>query len=72
MLIKVGSDLLFTSEVLPNICLVDHHHLGGVEISALLGRLHANTETDGDICNGKYHDTDICWGVFSDPRQVSL
>ncbi len=66
------SYLLFASEVLADVCLIDDDDLGGVEVSALRGRLHAHSETERDVRDREDDHTNVRWRVLRDPRQMTL
>ena len=66
------SNVVFTSEVLPYICLVNHNYLGWVQISALLCRFHTHTESEWDIRYAENNDSGICWCVFCNSCEVAF
>lgn len=53
------SYLLLASEVLTDVCLIDDDDLGRVEVSALRGRLHAHSETEGDVRDREDDHTNV-------------
>ena len=69
---RVASDVILTSEILANICLINYNNLSWIQVSALLSRLHAHSKADRDVRNRENHNTSVFRSVLSDSSQMTL
>ena len=66
------SNVVLASEVLTDISLINDNDLSRVNFTALLRGLHAHTEAQWDVRDGKDDYTHVVWRVLCDTSEMTL